>query len=244
MRSIACLSVALCMARGAKTSGQQKFSPAEQEVLNVSQARRDASNRRDMAASARYVAEDYILSSDDGVLVTKAEYYQHMEKLPVEYDHSTNAREFVLRLRGDTAVINFRITTHEQFGDSDIVSEQRRTETWVKREGSWLLIALQWDNIPVNFRQPVPVDASFYKDYAGQYEWRPHGDVDVVSVKDGKLWSRFDKDEDEYLPLGGETFFIKNDLGSVTFVRDVQGHVTGYTYHRLDGQEIHVKKIK
>ena len=169
MRSIACLSVALCMARGAKTSGQQKFSPAEQEVLNVSQARRDASNRRDMAASARYVAEDYILSSDDGVLVTKAEYYQHMEKLPVEYDHSTNAREFVLRLRGDTAVINFRITTHEQFGDSD---------------------------------------------------------------------------EDEYLPLGGETFFIKNDLGSVTFVRDVQGHVTGYTYHRLDAQEIHVKKIK
>jgi hypothetical protein len=33
-------------------------------------------------------------------------------------------------------------------------------------------------------------------------------------------------------------------LGSFTFVRDAQGHVTGYTYQRWDGQEIHAKKIK
>lgn len=52
------------------------------------------------------------------------------------------------------------------------------------------------------------------------------------------------KDEDEYLPLSSDTFFVKDDLGSVTFVRDAQGRVTGYTYHRFDGQEIHVKKIK
>ena len=30
----------------------------------------------------------------------------------------------------------------------------------------------------------------------------------------------------------------------MTFVRDAQGRVTGYTYHRWDGQEIHAKKIK
>jgi hypothetical protein len=34
------------------------------------------------------------------------------------------------------------------------------------------------------------------------------------------------------------------DLGIVTFVRDAQDHVTGYTYRRDDGQEIHAKKIK
>jgi hypothetical protein len=50
--------------------------------------------------------------------------------------------------------------------------------------------------------------------------------------------------DEEYFPLGSETFFVKNDLGSVTFVRDAQGHVAGYTYHRWDGQEIRAKKIK
>lgn len=50
--------------------------------------------------------------------------------------------------------------------------------------------------------------------------------------------------DSEYLPLSRETYFLKDDLGSATFVRDAKGKVNGYTYHRLDGQEIHVKKIK
>jgi hypothetical protein len=63
-------------------------------------------------------------------------------------------------------------------------------------------------------------------------------------VKDGKLWTDFGENMDEeYFPLGSETFLVKNDLGNVTFVRDAQGHVAGYTY-RWDGQEIRAKKIK
>ena len=50
--------------------------------------------------------------------------------------------------------------------------------------------------------------------------------------------------DSEYLPLSRETHFLKDNLGSATFVRDAKGKVNGYTYHRLDGQEIHVKKIK
>ncbi len=82
------------------------------------------------------------------------------------------------------------------------------------------------------------------RDYVGEYQWRPLNDVETVSLRGGKLWSHFGENEDEYLPLGSETFFVKSDIGSVTFVRDAQGHVTGYTYHRWDGQEIHAKKIK
>lgn len=141
-------------------------------------------------------------------------------------------------------MLNYRVTIHEQFTDADIISEQRYTETYLKQDGSWLLIAKQWGNVPVNFHKPVAVDTSVYKDYVGQYEWRPLDDVDTVSVKGGKLWSQFPKEEDEYLPLGSDTFFVKDDIGSVMFVRDAQGHVTGYTYHRWDGQEIHARKIK
>jgi len=143
-------------------------------------------------------------------------------------------------------VINFRLTGHEQFTDSDIVSEERQTETYIKQNGSWVLVARQWGLLPVNFHKPVAVDTSVYKDYVGQYQWRPLDDVETVSVKNGKLWSRFSKDneDDEYLPLSSDTFFVKDDIGSTQFVRDAQGHLTGYTYHRFDGQEIHVKKIK
>lgn len=242
---LACLFVVLAIPAVTLATDEPRFSPAEQEVLNVSQARRDASNRRDVAGSARYVAADCIFSSDDGVVITKAKYYERLAKLPVAYDRSTNAREFVVRLHGDTAVINFRITAHEQFGDADIISEQRRTETWLKEKGSWVLIALQWDNLPVNFRKPVSLESKAYKDYVGQYEWRPGDDIETVYLKDGKLWTQQGDDVDEYLPAGRDMFFLRqSDLATFAFSRDAQGRVIGYIYHRIDGQEIHVKKIQ
>jgi hypothetical protein len=42
---------------------------------------------------------------------------------------------------------------------------------------------------------------------------------------------------------GAEVPLVRGSAG-FTFVGDAQGDVTGYTYHRDDGQEIHAKKIK
>ena len=110
-------------------------------------------------------------SSDDGTPTTKAKHYEHMAKRPVAYDHSMNARGFVSRLQGDTSVINFRITVHEQFGNADIVSEQRRTETWLK-ESQFLSI-----------RKSIRITWA-------DHEWRPGDDIETVYLKDGKLWTQ------------------------------------------------------
>lgn len=246
MRSIVCLLVAHCLRTSMiHAQDQPKFSPAQQEVLDARKARTEAGEKRDYAAWSRLVADDCIYSTDDGEIDTnvKAHTLEHW-KLPLAYEHAVNPRDYVVHVYGNTAVLNYRVTIHEQFTDADIISEQRYTATYIKQNGSWLLIARQWGNLPVNFHKPVAVDTSVYKDYVGQYEWRPLDDVETISVKDGKLWSQFPKEEDEYLPLSSHTFFVKDDIGRVTFVRDAQGHVTGYTYHRWDGQEIHAKKIK
>ena len=242
-RHVTCLLVALCMAATTGSlAGQQKFSPAQQEVINISEARVEAAHRRDMVAWSRYVADDCILSDDDGNLISKAQLMEHL-KLPPEYDHSVHPRDFVVHLYGSTAVMNYRVTAHEQFTDTDIISEQRVTETYIKKNRSWLLVARQWENLPVNFRKPVAVDRSAYKDYVGRYEWRP-GTTDNIIMKDGKLWSEMGGDADECLPASGETFFFKDDLGSISFSRDAGSQVTGYIYHRVDGQESHAKRIK
>jgi ketosteroid isomerase-like protein len=247
MRRLAPLVVPFCLcASMICAQDQPKLSPAQQEVLDAKKARKEAGDRHDFAAWSRFIADDCIYSDDDGIVDTnvKAHIMDHW-KLPREYDYGVNPRDYVIHVYGSTAVMNFLATIHEQFTDSDIISEQRYTETYIKQNGSWLLIARQWGNLPVNFHKPVAVDTSVYKDYVGQYEWRPLDQAETVSVKDGKLWTDFGENMDEeYFPLGSETFFVKNDLGSVTFLRDAQGHVTGYTYHRWDGQEIHARKIK
>jgi hypothetical protein len=245
MRYLTRVLIAFCLpASMIFAQDQPKFSPAQQEVLDARRARMEAGDRRD-GSWARYVADDCIFSDDDGNLTTKAKMIDHGKNWPSEYDHSVNYRDYVVHVYGNTAVINLRFTLHEQFTDSDIITEMRATETYVKQDGSWLLVARQWGPLPVNFRKPVAVDTSVYRDFVGQYQWRPLDDVETVSVKDGRLWTDFAENiDEEYFPLGSETFFVKDDLGSVTFVRDAQGHVTGYTYHRDDGQEIHAKKIK
>ena len=244
MRFVAYLCLALCIpASMIRAQEQPKFSPAQQEVLDAHKARIAASERHDFATWSRYVADDCIFSDDDGVLHTKANSLEQWGKVPPEYDYDVNPGDFLVHVYGSTAVINLQVTIHEQFADADIVTGQRTTETYVKQNGSWLLIAKQWSNLPVNFRKPVAVDASVYKDYVGEYEWRP-GNVETVVVKDGKLWSQMG-DMAEYLPSGVDTFFLKEgDLATFEFSRDARGHVIGYTYRRIDGQEIHVKKIK
>lgn len=247
MRSTIGVLITVCLSASVLYGTEQpKLSPAEQEVVNVSLTIRDAALRRDMEAWSRYVSDDCIFSTDDGTLATKAQTMAHSRKMPADYDHSVNPRDFVVRLHGDTAVAKYRVTGHEQFTDADIISEERVTETYIKQNGSWVLLAKHWGLLPVNFHKPVAAETSAYKDYAGQYQWRPMDDVETVSEKEGKLWSRFSKDEEEeeYLPLSSDTFFVKDDLGTTQFVRDGHGHVSGYTYHRSDGQEIHVKKIK
>jgi hypothetical protein len=247
MRMFSSLFISLCIAATwLSASDETKITPEQQEVISVHNRIREAALKRDFTGWSAYIAEDCIFSTDDGEIRTKAQLIEHGRNLPFAYDHSDNQREFVVHVYGDTAVLNLRFTSHEQFTDTDILTEMRETETFIRRDGSWVLIARQWGALPVNFRKPVAADPARYKDYAGQYEWRPGGPLDTVSVKDGKLLGRMndESEDDEYLPLGPDTFFVKDDLGSVTFLRDSKGQVSGYTYHRSDGQEIQAKRIK
>lgn len=246
MRRLLRLLISLCItAASLRASGRTNLTAGQQEVLKIHQAMAAAAEKRDFASWSKYVADDCIFSDDEGEITTKAEIIAHLRNMPLAYDHSENHRDFLVHVYGSTAVLNFRLTAHEQFTDTDIVTEMRHTQTFVRQDGEWRLIAEQWGALPINLRKPVPGPAGAYKEYVGQYEWRPGGPVDRVWLKDGKLLSRLtgESEDHEYKPLGSETFFLADDLGSITFVRDSQGRVTGYSYRRADGQEIHVRKI-
>jgi hypothetical protein len=218
-------------------------SPVEQELIYASNAVMDASNQRDVNTYARLTADSFIFTHDDGSVSTRAALIKSLKTLRPADNQSSDPRDFAVHLYGDTAIVSSRITVHEKYGNRDIISEERRTQTFVKMSGAWLEIASQESELPVNFRKPLPIGSARLVDFAGQYETRP-GEMDIVSVKDGKLWSVSDGEREEYQSGGGDSFFVKDDLGTEAFVRDAQGHVTGYTYRQPDGQEYYYRKIK
>jgi hypothetical protein len=234
------LFTAACLAR---TSEPQQFSPAEQEVVNIQKARMDAAARRDLEAWSRYVADDCIFSGDNGSLLTKAQMIAYYKKVPAEYDRALEPREYIVHLYGNTAVVNLRATDHEPAGGVDITGEQRRTETFVKQNGSWMAIAIQWSALPINHRKPVSREGRSLQEYVGQYKARPKDDIEMISIKDGRLWSQTGDAGDWCEYAGGDTFFSTSDFGQFTFSRDAQGRVKGYTYRRPDGQEIYSARI-
>jgi hypothetical protein len=205
----------------------------------------EAIENRDLDRWASYVDVKCIFTDDEGGMISKAELMSHSRAMPPDYDRSEDHREFTVRVYGNTGVLNFRLTAHERFTDADIITEMRQTETFVKQSGSWKLIAAQWSALPVNFLIPAAGNPEDLRDYAGQYEWRPGGPVDHVFTSNGKLWSRLneERDDHEYLPLGKDAFFLRDDLGKTRFIRNLQNRVIGYIYLRADGQEIHVKRI-
>ncbi len=165
MRYRACLLIAFCAtAVISHAANPSKLSSAKQEVVMVSKAWMEAALKRDLATWTRYVAEDCTFSTDEGPLLTQPQMLEHNRKLPALYDRSVNPRDHIVHLYGNPALINDRATTHERCGDTDSISEQRRTETLLKQNGSWLLIAIQWDNMPINFRKPVANDGKNYDD--------------------------------------------------------------------------------
>ena len=244
MRHLVCVLLAACFASFPNALRSQTLAPAEQEVVGAIRARMDAAAQRQVETWARYVADGCILSSDDGSLMTKAQMLAHYKKVRAEYDRALDPRDFKVHIYGDTAVANYRATTHEQFGATDITNEQRRTDTLIKRNGAWLLIAIQWNNLPVNYREPTSGSGGRSNEYVGQYRARPEDEIETISFRDGKLWSQTGEEGAWCLPAGGETFFYREDLGSFTFTRNAQGVVTGYTYRRSDGREIFNQKIK
>jgi hypothetical protein len=124
MRYLTFLAFALCLPAGTICAQDQpKLSPVEQEVVNISKARVDAASRRDIAALAGYFAEGCIFSTDDGTVITKTELMGHYRKPTAAYGRLVDPRDHIVHVYGNTAVVNYRVSGHEQFGGTDLISE-------------------------------------------------------------------------------------------------------------------------
>ena len=216
----------------------------EQDVLKVSEAWRDAFNHRDLEGFAHYVADDFIGSTDDGIVMNKARLLKRLATHPPEQEQRGDVRDVRVHIDGDSAIVNYLVSVTEGGFESKPLSFQfRRTEFFQKKNGTWLVIATHESQLPINHHVPARIDPKTLNDYVGEYTFRP-GFPATYTVEDGHLIDEWKGEKTEALPMAKDTFFEREDLGWTTFIRDKQGRVTGYVYHYPDGQQAVGKKIK
>jgi len=147
---LALLIVAACGLSTARQAQPPQLSKAEEEVRRLERQWLDAYEQNDAEAMNRIVAEDFTITFPDGGMQTKP---QIMAMLKSPRRASQPRMRFRTegvqsRAYGDTVILlGVVVTEYEREGKA--VSEQSRyTDTYVRRDGRWQVVASHLSNAP------------------------------------------------------------------------------------------------
>lgn len=213
-------------------AAQRADSPAVQdtaavaaELTRIAQALLDAVAAADTAVWGRYLADDALFTDEMGRTYTKAELLALMRPLPPGFSGTLRVSGPRMVARGDVAVLTYDALEDEEIFGQRIRTRYHTTDTFVRRDGGWRIIASQVQVLPGD-PTPVAADPASYGAYVGRYLLG--GDIVLEVARDGErlVMGPPGGEKDELLPLGGTRFFRRGRRGEVIFVADEQGRVT------------------
>jgi ketosteroid isomerase-like protein len=119
----------------------------ERQILALEEAWGRALETKDRAALDRIVASDFTFIEPDGSVVTRDAYLTVRANNPAQ-THSFEMSEMVVRIFGDTALVTGLSSIDDSLAGKRYKYKLRWKEMWVKRSGSWQVLAGQ--ATPVN----------------------------------------------------------------------------------------------
>ncbi len=119
---------------------------AEQEVRKLERAWLDAYEQRDAKAMETIVADDFTITFADGSIRTKPQIINsiknsHNNPPPKFYTEDVQARVY-----GDTVILVGRVISEWQQNGNTMKEQNRYTDTYVRRNGRWQVIASHLSN--------------------------------------------------------------------------------------------------
>lgn len=241
-----------------KPAGMAATSSVEQDLLKLEREWLDAYTRRDVAAMDRIEADDFMITFSDGSVRTKADEIAALKgPAPAGTPPVFMTADTKVRVYGDTAVLTGKVIMKGTQMDGankgqEFTIEQRYTDTYVKRNGRWQVVASQLTGIGRPPRTqtsgqaaPPPaakVDPKNFDAYVGQYD-TPFGPLNITK-ENNRLFGQPGSDTKEELIPESDTVFNVPTVGvKITFVKDASGQVTHMNLN-VNGQEAQAKKVK
>jgi len=118
----------------------------------------------------------------------------------------------------------------------------RFTDTWLKRQGRWQVVARHYSRVPLE-RNAIKLDAKIYDAYVGEYELAP-GLALGVFKEGGSLFGQVTgQPKFELHPESEVVFFLKEPPALFLFIRNDNGQVAQMLTIQ-DGRVTAAKKVK
>ena len=144
-------SVSLTKAQGGgqiANPQSQQVSQAEQEVRRLERAWLDAYERRDVEAMNRIVADDFTITFPNGEMQTKAQIISSLKGPAAGSSSKFYTEDVRSRVYGDTVILIGRVISEWEQNGKKIREQSRYTDTYVKRQGRWEVVASHLSNAP------------------------------------------------------------------------------------------------
>ncbi len=122
-------------------------SPAAAEVEAAERRRFELMTSRDYKGLAGVLADDLVYTHSSAAVDDKAAYLESLTSGRVTYK-TIAPRDLKVRVYGDTAIINGVADMTVDANGEALVNTLRFTDVWVKRSGTWQMVAWQSTRIP------------------------------------------------------------------------------------------------
>ena len=151
MGALTALALFLSAAQPA-TPGAAKpaATKAEEEVKKVERAWLDAYEKNDAEAMDRIVADDFTITFPNGSIQTKADVVAGVKRPRKEGQPAPKFRTEDVKSRayGDTVVLIGKVVSEFTRDGKEVKEESRYTDTYVKRDGKWQVVASHLSAVP------------------------------------------------------------------------------------------------
>jgi len=150
-------SLALGQAKGRRANragaGGPGVGSTDQSLKALEQEWAEAFKNRDQKTLNRVLANDFIFTDDEGHVYDKSQYIEAVMKV-IKVD-SYKIDDLTTRVYGGTGVVAGRWTGKSSTAGKDSSGAFRFTDTFVKRQGRWQVIASQDTRISRQGEKPV-----------------------------------------------------------------------------------------
>jgi uncharacterized protein (TIGR02246 family) len=122
---------------------QDRLSRGEEEVRKLEREWLDAYEKHDAAAMDRIVGDDFTITFADGTVQTKPQVLASIRppRSTTQPGPKFWTEEVKSRTYGDTVILIGKVITEERRGDMATRETSRYTDTYVKKDGRWQVVA-------------------------------------------------------------------------------------------------------
>lgn len=123
------------------------LSPGEQEVRKLERAWLDAYEKKDSQAMDAIVADDFTITFTDGSMQTKPQIMDSIKR-PGASSSKFLTENVQSRIYGDTVILIGTVISEWKQNGTPMTDRSRYTDTYVKRNGRWQVVASHLSNAP------------------------------------------------------------------------------------------------